>query len=1261
MEVRLLLFCVVAALLQTTVSATAELLKNCLPPSVQTERKGGRGDRTIFFQEEGTVSLGCFATGNETLKYTWLKDGEVLDLISGENSQRMSLSSGVGTLVISSAMEPDAGVYQCKVENPCGISLSAKTLLKHAYIDPFPKLDKPQKEIAMLGRGQKLSCTSPDSVPSAKIQWIKEGDDEPYVNVEVGERITMDYSGNLYFVYIKKEDARKYICEAKNMEVRLTSQGDDKEIETYGDALDNTPASLMWNSDENVMVLEGSTAKFKCIFSGYPAPDVRWRRADNGVYDTSRMVIGPFKHELVIKDVQPEDAGQYECSAANPMLSERVKVLFTLTVQSRPRWTKVPTDRKVGVEEDVTLVCEADANPNPEIQWYRNGIPIEKTPEAKNRKLQGNALVFTNLSQSDSQVLQCNASNIHGYLWADIYLQVVAEAPSIQTEPGDKKVAEETDVTIPCKVEGKPKPTVKWYKGDQLLDGNRYEILPSGDLVVKSARKKDGGLYSCRAKNRFGDAEASGNLVVRKKTQIVSEPMSARISYGDEAVFRCGAETDHLEEHKLTYKWLKDGKEVDKSDSRVTVDGGELTIIDTNSQDTGDYTCVANNTLDADSKTATLEVKAPPDPPYNVKVMACGERGDIEWQYEDSLSNFSPLQGFVVEYNNSHESKWIEGVKPEATARQASIKLLPWAYYYFRVRAVNALGTGNPSEPTDTICRTEEKKPFRNPANVRTVGDKTGYLVIEWDKMEKVEHNGPDFRYVITWRAEDDTTVESYEESNWETVRKEVKVDDIYKPYVVTVAAKNSKGTPLMQPKEVKGFSGEAKPEVMVEDFGLDPDVPITSTSAGFRWSPVDTSPEKIKGEFQGYKIRYWKEDQFNTTLHEELIVVPQGRRRRASDDDGMIRGKVSNLPSFSKIEADVVVVNTYFSSEGSNVVNFSTPEGVPGRVSYFEALFRGSSHFLLEWGPPVEENGEITGYEIGYRKIQGFRVDQVVTARNDIPPNQFRTTIDGLDDNSLYRVYVWARTKEGRGREYFIDVKTTNKIEPITVPEIEQVVPTDETANVTWNVNGEKGVRTGAVCYLEYREMGSKLWERRSEGAKEHFWLTLDKLEPATEYEVRIICLPGKASSGSEGIPSTKKTFHTTGVRAARGNILSAGWFIGMMVAIAILLLILIIVCIVKRNRGKEYKFPPEKDTVDEPPGHFNEMAKSDKNGVGASASFERDPEKVPLEEETDSLEDYGDVDPTKFNEDGSFIGQYGSGEKPGEPPNASAMSSIV
>ena len=63
-----------------------------------------------------------------------------------------------------------------------------------------------------------------------------------------------------------------------------------------------------------------------------------------------------------------------------------------------------------------------------------------------------------------------------------------------------------------------------------------------------------------------------------------------------------------------------------------------------------------------------------------------------------------------------------------------------------------------------------------------------------------------------------------------------------------------------------------------------------------------------------------------------------------------------------------------------------------------------------------------------------------------------------------------------------------------------------------------------------------------------------------------------------------------------------------------------------------------------------------NDENGIGGSASFDRDAEKVPLDDD-DSL-DYGDDDNgSKFNEDGSFIGQYGRGDKDAGGTNASSI----
>ena len=45
---------------------------------------------------------------------------------------------------------------------------------------------------------------------------------------------------------------------------------------------------------------------------------------------------------------------------------------------------------------------------------------------------------------------------------------------------------------------------------------------------------------------------------------------------------------------------------------------------------------------------------------------------------------------------------------------------------------------------------------------------------------------------------------------------------------------------------------------------------------------------------------------------------------------------------------------------------------------------------------------------------------------RDDIPPSQQRANIDGLDSNSLYRIYIAAKTKMGTGQKYVIDVRTT-------------------------------------------------------------------------------------------------------------------------------------------------------------------------------------------------------------------------------------------
>ncbi len=47
------------------------------------------------------------------------------------------------------------------------------------------------------------------------------------------------------------------------------------------------------------------------------------------------------------------------------------------------------------------------------------------------RTVNGGTLRYTNLTKTDAQVLQCNASNKHGYSYQNAYLNVLGELTSI--------------------------------------------------------------------------------------------------------------------------------------------------------------------------------------------------------------------------------------------------------------------------------------------------------------------------------------------------------------------------------------------------------------------------------------------------------------------------------------------------------------------------------------------------------------------------------------------------------------------------------------------------------------------------------------------------------------------------------------------------------------------------------------------------------------------------------------------------------------
>ncbi|PWA22048.1 hypothetical protein CCH79_00010261 [Gambusia affinis] len=113
--------------------------------------------------------------------------------------------------------------------------------------------------------------------------------------------------------------------------------------------------------------------------------------------------------------------------------------------------------------------------------------------------------------------------------------------PRIVEHPSDLIVSKGEPATLNCKAEGRPAPTVEWYKDGERVETDRDNprsqrmLLPSGSLfflrIVHGRRSKpDEGSYVCVARNYLGEAVShNASLEVARDGQDVFGPeVSAR-------------------------------------------------------------------------------------------------------------------------------------------------------------------------------------------------------------------------------------------------------------------------------------------------------------------------------------------------------------------------------------------------------------------------------------------------------------------------------------------------------------------------------------------------------------------------------------------------------------------------------------------------------------------------------------------------------------------------------------------------------------
>ncbi|XP_063242824.1 neuroglian isoform X3 [Bacillus rossius redtenbacheri] len=1161
----------------------------------------------------------CEAEGEPAPKYRWIKNGKHFDYQSYDT--RMSQQPGRGTLVISSPRDEDLGQYQCFAENEWGVATSNSVFVRKAELNSF-KDELPTSVSAQEGEPYKLTCQPPDGWPKPNVYWLIQNADGGIKSIN-NSRMTVDPEGNLWFTNVTRFDSSNdfvYACAAYSFfrnEYKIGNRVLLNVQETGASAAQSKHEPVQqYVTRKNEVALRGKKVELYCIFGGTPLPQTVWTKDGRPVHSSDRIGQGNYGKSLIIKHVNFDDQGTYTCEVSNGVGSAK-SYSINLKVNAAPYFTVEPEIINAAEDETVEFRCEASGEPKPQIKWIYNGMPISQAPPNPRRTVNPNSIRIEKLDKTDTANYGCNATNSIGYVYKDVYVNVLALAPEITEPPRNEATVNGRSVTLQCRVFGAPKPLVKWVRNGLELTGGRYTVLDNGDLEIKAVDFLDDGQYTCYAVNKFGNAEASGSLVVKEHTKITDEPEDYEVAAGTTATFRCNAVSDPT--LTLEIGWLNNGQEIDfESEPRfVKSSDSSLTITKTTELDSGLYTCVARTELDEATAQATLTVQDVPNPP-RLDGITCNRR-DATLNWHPMGDRRAPILRYIIQYNTSFTPDVWEVAfdSVPATDMTYTVGMSPWANYTFRVIAVNKIGRSIPSSHS-AICTTQPDVPHKNPDNVEGRGTEPTNLVISWTVMPEIEHNAPRFMYRVYWKR--DIAGEPWQSEDildWQQNSLVIQNQPTFQRYRIKVVAINEMGESNVSPKEVIGYSGEDVPTQAPQDFTL---VQVTgSTSALLSWSPVP--PETVRGHFKGYKIQTW------TDRDRE-----EGMREIDVKGDST-RSLVTKFVPNSKNYARVLVYNGRYNGPPSETLSFDTPEGVPGTVEFFEAYPMGSSALYLIWKRPEQPNGNLTGYRISYQKVVDTKVGElkVLPIEN---PKQTRAKLAGLEPATKYRIHINATTRAGAGEGYFIEQKTrpAMAVKPDVPKFTWHHLPTENgyaTIKVVWLPNVMEG-RPGSHFFVKYRQKGETIFQESEPEMIEDF-IIVRGLMQGEIYDFRVVAVDGDKMTESE--PEEVETYSVVEgpIIQPKENVATAGWFIGMMLAIAFLLLVLIIVCIIKRNRGGKYAVHEReaahgRNDYPEEPG-FHEYSQPLDNKSHGRGSMSSDP-KQPPESDTDSMAEYGDGD---------------------------------
>ncbi|KAG8576269.1 hypothetical protein GDO81_009816 [Engystomops pustulosus] len=973
--------------------------------------------------------LNCSAYSEPAAKIEWKKDGTFLNLVSDD--RRRLLPDGslfITSVVHSKHNKPDEGFYQCVATvDSLGSIVSRTARLSVAGLPRFAS--QPEASLVYVGDSFVLSCdVSPELVQF--VHW-----EQNRSLRELDDRISILSNGSFVISNANESDAGLYRCGVGSGAALKYSE--EVEVKIIAESGENRPLIFL-RPPSTLTSIVGQTAVFPCVVSGYPSPSVTWsQNQEEIIFGSSDRLALLAGGSLQISGVTEEDAGIYTCTADNG--NQTIHAQAELFVQVPPVFYVKPSNTHAHESMDIVFECEVKGRPTPTVKWVKNGdvvIPSDYFKIVDDHNLQVLGLV-----RSDEGFYQCIAENEVGNVQAAAQLIIVEPGVTIPTSPapsltratahhvaatpGGPLPSSPRDVVaslvstrfikltwrVPADAHGENL-TYQVYYSKEGLNRERVENTSRrGELQVTIQNLLPETVYYFRvvAHNNYGAGESSPPLKVETQPEvqvpgpapnlraIAMSPTSVGVSW--ETPLSGNGE---IQNYKLYYMEKGAGNEQD-----LDVAGLSYTVNGLKKYTEYTFRVVAINkhgpgvsTQDVIARTLS---DVPSAAPQNLTLEVRSSQSIlIQWQPPPAGSQNGQIVGYKLRYRKTARKIETNEILIDTQLSQLVSGLDRDTEYSFRVVAMTVNGSG---PATDWVSA----ETFENDLDESRVPDVPSSLhvrplvtsiVVSWTPPEN-QHQVVVRGYAIGYGlgSPHAQTVRVDHKQRYYTIENLEPSSH----YVISLKAFNNvgEGIPLYESAVTRQHT-VPEPTPMLPPVGVQAAI-LSSDTVRLTWAD-NSLPKNQKITDARYYTARWKTN------------IPANTKYKMANST-TLGYLVTGLKPNTLYEFSVMVTKGRRSSTWSMTAHGTTFESVPSSPPKDVTVVSKEGKprtIIVNWQPPSEANGKITGYIIYYSTdVQAELHDWVI---EPVVGNRLTHQIQELTLDTPYYFKIQARNSKGMG-----------------------------------------------------------------------------------------------------------------------------------------------------------------------------------------------------------------------------------------------------